>query len=257
MTSRSPCLAPALAAALLVAAGGAALAEGPASPVRARPASPSKDRGAGPPPAAADRARTAPRFHGAIGPVPADVRARMRGVTWAPTLTCGRRRIACPPLDDLRLVRVTHWTFDGEVAQGTLVLRRDVAEDVLGVFEALFDARFPIRRIEPASAFGGDDDASMAADNTSAFNCRCTAGGGLSEHAAGRAVDVNPVENPYVGRSGVQPASGAPFADRAELRPGMVRAGGPAVRAFEAAGWGWGGRWRRSKDYQHFSASGR
>jgi hypothetical protein len=98
----------------------------------------------------------------------------------------------------------------------------------------------------------------VAADNTSAFNCRFVSGTTRwSEHAYGRALDVNPVENPFVSGSYVSPPAGAAYADRSRRAPGMVHAGDATVRAFAAVGWGWGGSWPGSKDYQHFSATGR
>jgi poly-gamma-glutamate synthesis protein (capsule biosynthesis protein) len=106
--------------------------------------------------------------------------------------------------------------------------------------------------------YGGSDDASMDADNTSAFNCRNVAGTSRwSEHAYGRAIDINPVENPYVAGSHVSPAAGRAFLDRSQRRPGVVRAGDAVVRAFARVGWGWGGDFSSAQDYQHFSASGR
>src|SRR3954447_13807214 len=105
----------------------------------------------------------------------------------------------------------------------------------------LYAARWPITRMELIDVYEGDDP-SMAADNTSAFNCRPVAGTSRwSEHAFGRAIDLNPVENPYVAGSHVSPPAGQAFVDRAEARPGVVRAGDVVVRAFAAVGWGWGG----------------
>jgi hypothetical protein len=132
------------------------------------------------------------------------------------------------------------------------------AEAMVGVFRALFEARFPIRRMRPAYEYGGSDDASMADDNTSAFNCRAVTGGtGFSEHSYGHAIDINTVENPYIYGERVLPPAGAPYVDRSDERPGMILADGPVVAAFTALGWGWGGSWQRVKDYQHFSRTGR
>jgi hypothetical protein len=113
--------------------------------------------------------------------------------------------------------------------------------------------------MRPIAVYGADDDVSMAHDNTSAFNCRRVAGTSVwSVHAYGRAVDVNPVENPYVSASGaVSPPAGRPYADRTDWRPGMVLPRHVPVRAFAYSGWGWGGSWRHSKDYQHFSSNGK
>jgi hypothetical protein len=99
----------------------------------------------------------------------------------------------------------------------------------------------------------------MDDDNTSAFNCRYVAGkpGVWSQHAYGRAIDINTIENPYVTPSGyVSPPAGRPYADRSRRAPGMVRHGDATWRAFRAAGWGWAGDWSGTKDYQHFSANG-
>jgi D-alanyl-D-alanine carboxypeptidase len=128
------------------------------------------------------------------------------------------------------------------------------------VFRRLYAARFPIRRMVPVSAYRGSDDASMAADNTSGFNCRRAVGsrtGGWSMHAYGEAIDVNPVENPYVLGSRVLPPSGRRYLDRGRRLRGMAVEGGVLVKVFEAVGWRWGGRWTGSRDYQHFSTTGR
>jgi hypothetical protein len=171
-------------------------------------------------------------------------------------------REGCPVgPDQLRRVTVGYVDFDGLAQTGTLVVHADAVDAVQAVFRRLFDARFPIRRIEPVDRYGGSDDASMAADNTSAFNCRSAVrSDGVeqwSTHAFGRAIDVNPLENPYVLGAQVLPPEGAAYTDRADVRPGMAVDGGPLVDAFAASGWQWGGRWTGSPDYQHFSADGR
>jgi hypothetical protein len=167
-------------------------------------------------------------------------------------------RVGCPvPPAGLRTVRLSYWGFDGRRRVGSLVVNRRVVDDVTAVFRRLYAARFPIRRMVPVSAYRGSDDASMAADNTSAFNCRPAVGsstGAWSQHAYGLAVDVNPVENPYVLGTRVLPPQGRRYFDRSRRRPGMAVAGGVLVAAFEARGWSWGGRWR-SPDYQHFELS--
>ena len=192
-----------------------------------------------------------PPFRGSAAPLPASLRATMTGLSW---------HRGCPvALDDLRLVRARHWGFDARVHTGRLVVNRDVARPVLGVLRRLYSARFPIRRMVPVDAYGASDFRSIEADNTSAFNCRHVEGTTRwSEHSYGRAIDLNPIENPYVTAVGTtsHPAS-RPYLRRAPYRPGMAVEGGAAVRAFEAVGWGWGGRWSGDRDYQHFSASGR
>jgi hypothetical protein len=169
-------------------------------------------------------------------------------------------RSGCPvgPAD-LRRVRVDYWGYDGERHRGDLIVHGDVAADVAGAFGELYDARFVIRRIHPVQRYGSDDDASMAANNTSAFNCRrVTGGSGWSEHAYGTAIDINPIQNPYVTTGGtVLPEQGRPWADRTLRVPGMIHRNGVVRSAFAAIGWEWGGDWSSVKDYQHLSLTGR
>jgi len=174
----------------------------------------------------------------------------MTGVSW---------HRGCPvALRDLRLLTLTHWGFDGEPHAGRLVVHSDVARNVFGAFRALYADRFPIRQMILVDAYVASDFRSIEADNTSAFNCRYVEGTRRwSEHAYGRAIDVNPIENPYVSGGRTSHAASRPYLDRAPHRPGMAFEGGALVRAFDAIGWGWGGRWASAQDYQHFSASGR
>ena len=169
-------------------------------------------------------------------------------------------RAGCPVRPrELRVVRLSYWGFDGRPHVGRLVVKLRVTPDVVVVFRRLYAARFPIRRMVPVSAYRGSDDASMAADNTSAFNCRRAVGsatGGWSMHAYGEAVDVNPVENPYVLGRRVLPPAGGRYVDRTRRRRGMAVDGGVLVNAFASVGWKWGGRWSSSRDYQHFSTNG-
>lgn len=190
-------------------------------------------------------------FRGSTAPIDPATRARMTGVSW---------HRGCPVgFADLRLLTVSHWGFDGHRHRGRLVVNRGAAGAILKTMRSLYRLRFPIRQMRLVDAYGADDHRSMAADNTSAFNCRFVAGsdGVWSEHAYGRALDLNPLENPYVTESGyVSPPAGALFANRSRHRRGMVHRGGPVVDAFAAAGWQWGGNWPWPKDYQHFSATG-
>ena len=196
---------------------------------------------------AASAAASAPPFAASVSSVrPADIR-----FSWRP---------GCPvPPRELRRVHLSYWGFDGRRHVGTLVVHRRVSRDVVRVFRRLYAVRFPIRRMVPIAAYRGNDDASMAADNTSGFNCRRVAGSptrSWSMHAYGLAVDVNPVENPYVLGGRARPPAGRRYVDRTPYRPGMAVAGGVLVKAFASAGWKWGGRWGGSPDYQHFSTTG-
>jgi len=185
----------------------------------------------------------APAFSGTI-----------RAVRWADLRHSYRAGCPVGP-SELRTVSVSHWGFDGKPHVGRIVVAQRVASSVVSVFRTLWQARFPIRRLQPVSAYRGSDDASMAADNTSAFNCRFVGGTSRwSMHAYGEAIDVNPVENPYVRGSTVSPPAGRRYLDRSRSDPGMAVRGGVLVRAFAAAGWKWGASFG---DYQHFSTTGR
>ncbi len=189
----------------------------------------------------------APVFSGSIAEIGADHLPH----SWRP---------GCPvPVESLRLLTLNYWDFDGKVQTGELVIHRDHADEVLSVMRGLFDRRFPIERMELIDKYQGDDDLSVAANNTSAFNCRPVTGrpGVWSQHAYGWALDINPVQNPYISNGVVSPPSAARFKDRSLKEPGMVLAGDSVVRSFGAIGWKWGGNWRNPKDYQHFSATGR
>jgi hypothetical protein len=195
---------------------------------------------------AASPAAAAPRFTAEVSPVRwADLRFSYRA--------------GCPvgPAE-LRTVRLSYWGFDGRAHVGLLVVNRKVTREVVTVFRRLYRARFPIRRMVPVSRYRGSDDASAAADNTSGFNCRPVGSttGSWSMHAYGLAIDVNPVENPYVLGSRVLPPAGRRYLDRARRRPGMAVAGGVLIEAFARVGWKWGGTWAGSPDYQHFSTGG-
>lgn len=155
---------------------------------------------------------------------------------------------------DLRQVRLPYRDFSGHSRTGTLIVHKDVAAEVLQIFDQLFDRGFPIAGMEPVEKFGGSDDRSMEANNTSAFNCRDITGqpGRFSNHSWGRAIDINPLTNPYVKGDKILPPQGREFLDRTKAYPGGIQADGFVVKLFEAHGWTWGGSWTDRKDYQHF-----
>jgi D-alanyl-D-alanine carboxypeptidase len=188
-----------------------------------------------------------PTFDGRVEGVPDATRLH---ASWRP---------GCPvALEELRLLSLDHWGYDGVEHRGELVVHADHADSIVGVFRALFDMRFPIERIELVDAYGGDDDAVMAANATSGFNCREVVGrsGVWSQHAYGLAIDVNPLTNPYViSPDDVRPPEGRAYLDRTVDAPGLIRAGDAVVHAFASIGWEWGGAWSMP-DYQHFSATG-
>ena len=203
-------------------------------------------------------ALAAASFHWSAAPLKAPVRAELRGEFWRP---------GCPvPLSQLRVLTVTYWGFDRHAHTGQLVVNADVAPSLARVFRKLYELRFPIRHLRVADMYGPRASRPADDDVSGSFFCRqavaspCTSSvrtgtGHWSEHAYGHAVDLNPVENPYVGCGMSRDPASRRFLDRSRLRRGMVT---PAVvAAFRSIGWGWGGSWTGdTKDYMHFSASG-
>jgi hypothetical protein len=181
----------------------------------------------------------------------ADVSVAQLGRTWHPGCPLGPSQ--------LRLVHLRYVGFDGLSHNGTMIVNERVTSAVIRIFATLYARRFPIHLMVPESRFAGSDPASMAADNTSGFNCRYAVASGphqWSVHAYGEAIDVNPVQNPYVFGGAAEPAAGKAFENRSDVRAGMAVRGGTLVVAFTSVGWHWGGRWIASPDYQHFSATG-
>lgn len=202
------------------------------------------------------RTRTAPdrlppppddHFRSAVVEVPDSVVGRS---TWGPD---------CPiALDDLRYVTVAFWGFDDRPHTGELLVATEVADDVVAAFARLHELRFPLEEVrvidrsELALPPTGDGNV------TSAFVCRPSTGGSSwSEHAYGRAIDLNPFQNPYVRGDLVLPELASTYVDRTDRRPGMVLPDDAVVEAFAAIGWAWGGSWTSPVDPMHFSLTGR
>jgi hypothetical protein len=174
-------------------------------------------------------------------------------------LKAGSWQPGCPvAVSDLRVLTLTYWGFDGAVHTGKLMVHASAVRPVAHAMRRLFQAHFPIRRMQLVEAWGASDDRSMAADNTSAYNGRQVPGfpGVWSEHAKGTAIDIDPLENPMIRWSEVSPPNGAHYVDRSLRLPGMIHADDVVVRAFAEVGWKWGGDYHSLKDYQHFSATG-
>jgi hypothetical protein len=194
----------------------------------------------------ADHQAAGTGFRFSKGPVPEQTAARMREHSW---------RQGCPtPIADLVYLRLAHVGFDGAVHDGELVVHKNLADEVVAIFEALFERRFPIEKMKLIDDYRGDDDASMADNNTSGFNCRFVPDkpGVFSRHSEGRALDINPRINPMVSAKAVLPPGGAAFLEPTARSPGILRAGVPAINEFTRRGWIWGGTWKTLKDYQHF-----
>ena len=179
-------------------------------------------------------------------PVSASLADRIRHTTWHP---------GCPVAPgDLRQLTLSFRDFEHKTRTGTLIVHRDLADETVSLFTRLYWHGFQIERMVPIEEYGGNDDASMAANNTSAFNCRDATGkpGVFSNHSWGRAIDINPLTNPYVKGGKVLPPAGRSYLDRTRTFPGSILKDGFVVGEFEKAGWVWGGRWTDRQDYQHF-----
>ncbi len=169
------------------------------------------------------------------------------GATWKPDCPVGPA--------SLRRVEVNYLGFDKQTHRGELIVHRDVVADAVAIFGQLYELGYPIAAMRSVADYpGAEDELSMRDNNTSAFNCRpMPSGRGWSLHAYGRAIDVNPLMNPYLDSEGnLEPATAGPYLDRNRTDPGMLHANDPAVRTFTDRGWRWGGNWRSPKDYQHF-----
>jgi len=201
--------------------------------------------GAAPPPPATRPSSTA--SSAAAGSDVRPVTAAELGASWRP---------GCP-VDpaQLRRVEVDHIGFDGRPHRGELIVHQDLVPEVITAFAQLYRLKFPIEKIRTADRYpAADDELSMEDDNTSAFNCRGIPGSEhWSQHASGRAIDLNPRLNPCVYADGsFQPHNAAEYLDRSRSNPGLLHGGDPGVRVFVDRGWRWGGDWTSPVDYQHF-----
>lgn len=173
----------------------------------------------------------------------------MQGKSWPEGCTMAR--------EDLRHLHLLYKDINGEEHEGEMVCNALIADKVVDIFRQLYDAGYPIERMELIDKYNGDDEASMSDNNTSCFNYRVISGTNkLSKHAMGLAVDINPRYNPYVhsdsGTEKVEPANGAAYTDRSGDFPYKIDKEDAAYKLFTQAGFSWGGAWKSSKDYQHF-----
>ena len=191
-----------------------------------------------------------------ITPIPDDIWASMQGVSW-------HSNMPCPKREALRLVQIPYVSFEGELKSGPLIVDASLADEVLKIFtEIAANASYRVERVQLIDAYGGNDFKSIEANNTSAFNCRLTTGAKtMSAHAKGRAIDLNPLINPYVDKTGTSHKKSLGFVTRQQRAKsdaaGMIKVDGIVVNTFKKYGWKWGGEWNSIKDYQHFSKDGR
>ena len=186
-------------------------------------------------------------FEALITPIPEDVLARS---SWTEE---------CPvTVDDLKYLTLSHHGFDGEVHTGEMIVNTTVAEDVVEVFRTLFEAGFPIEQMRVTTREEVDDHLTGDFNETGSFVCRPAVGSdNWSYHAYGLAIDVNPFHNPYVKGDLVIPELASAYADRENVRVGMIFPGDVVTRGFADIGWEWGGDWNTLKDWMHFSTTGR
>ncbi|HIA04050.1 MAG TPA: M15 family peptidase [Myxococcales bacterium] len=201
-----------------------------------------------PPPPVLKTTPFKPEFTSNATQISSKLAQEITGVTW---------KRGCPvPIRDLRYLTLSVWGMNGQPYQGELIVHSHVVHNIISVFRRMFTARFPIAKMKLIHNYNGSDDASVADNNTSAFNCRDVVGGkGWSKHAYGLAIDINPFWNPYVTRKRLIPPKATQYVKRTPIRPGMIKAGDVVHRNFLKRGWEWGGIWRSVKDYQHFQYS--
>lgn len=162
------------------------------------------------------------------------------------------------PLDELRYVGLMYVDFNGETQKGELICNKALAQDMVEIFYELYSNNYQLESVKLVDEYGGDDTASMLANNTSCFNYRVVEGTTrLSNHAYGRAIDINPFYNPYIthnkdGTTNVSPAGSEAYADRSASFPYKIDENDLAYKLFKEHGFKWGGDWNNSKDYQHF-----
>lgn len=173
------------------------------------------------------------------------MRARMQEKSMPETATIS--------YDELRYLTVFHYDYEGNIRKGELVCNKAIARDLLLIFRALFSRAYPINSIRLVDDFDASDEVSMQANNTSCFNYRTVAGSKtLSKHAKGMAIDINPLENPYVKGSFIQPSTATDYVDRNKDFPHKIDENDFCKEVFESFGFQWGGNWLTVKDYQHF-----
>jgi hypothetical protein len=183
-------------------------------------------------------------------PISNDVFKRISGISYPVDCTV--------PLDDLRYIGLKYVDFNGETQTGELICNKALAEDMVEIFYELYTNDYRIESVRLVDEYGGDDTASMLANNTSCFNYRVVEGTTkLSNHAYGRAIDLNPFYNPYVtynkdGTTKISPEGSEAYADRSASFPYKIDENDLAYKLFKEHGFKWGGDWNNSKDYQHF-----
>ena len=159
-------------------------------------------------------------------------------------------------MNELVLVKVKYVNFNDEEKTGNIIINKKLANDILEIFNELYEARYPIEKVNIIDKYSNSDELSMEDNNTYAFSVRPKTGKkSFSKHAYGFAVDINPVQNPYIKNKIIEPKTSIDYLDRKNIRKGMIVKGDVCYNAFKKRGWTWGGEWKSLKDYQHFEKS--
>ena len=192
-------------------------------------------------------------YQSSISKITPQIKKRMiQGNSW---------RKGCPVgLNDLRYLRMTHIDFRGKDVVGEIIVHKDVSVEVTKIFKSLYTIGYPVKKMRLVSDYKGNDWQSIEADNTSAFNCRNATGSKKwSKHSYGKAIDINPIENPYIARSGrISHKASLKYRKRVHKNStsadkAVLLKKDKATKIFKKYGWKWGGDWSSVKDYQHFS----
>ncbi|WP_309496435.1 M15 family metallopeptidase [Sulfurovum sp.] len=188
-----------------------------------------------------------------ISPVADEIKQRMiKGNSW---------RKGCPvSLKNLRYLHIKHLNFQGKTVMGEMIVHKDVSSQVVDIFNELYEIGYPVQKMKLVSDYKGNDWQSIESGNTSAFNCRNATGSKKwSKHSYGKAIDINPIENPYISRSGrISHKASLVYRKRVHQKStyadkAVLVKGDKAIQIFKSHGWKWGGDWSGVKDYQHFS----
>jgi len=194
------------------------------------------------------------QFNANISEITPDIKERMiQGNSW---------RQGCPvSLNNLRYLQMSYLDFNGQTQMGEMIVHKSIASNTVYIFENLYYMNYAIDKMQLVSDYNGNDWQSIENDNTSAFNCRPVSGKKKkwSKHAYGKAIDINPIANPYISKTGhISHKASYKYRKRRHLDidnfsdRALLLASDPATKVFKINGWSWGGEWKSMKDYQHF-----
>ncbi len=179
-------------------------------------------------------------------PLTKEIKDKINGISYQEDSPVG--------MEDLYYVQVLYWGFDDKEHIGELIVHKEIAKEVTEIFEELYNVKFPIEKIKLIDEYNARDELSMKDNNTSAYCFRPITGQKekFSKHSYGIAIDINPIQNPYIKKENILPEEGKKYTDRKNIQKGMIVKDNACYKAFKSRGWIWGGEWKSLKDYQHF-----